>query len=153
MIVRRFRAGEAEAVYTVFRRAVHAGAAAHYSAEQRRAWAPAAVVPESWPGWLARERTWVAERDGEILGFMLLQDDGLLDMAFMLPEWRGRGVSDALIGAVLAEARRLGLGRLRTEASHLARPFFLRHGWTEEARQEIERAGVTLVNFRMYLDL
>lgn len=153
MIVRRFHPGEAAAVYAVFHRAVHEGAAAHYDAEQRNAWAPAAELPESWPAWLARERTWVGEEDGEILGFMLLEEDGLLDMAFVLPEWRGRGVADAMLGTVLADARQLGLARLRTEASLLARPFFLRHGWTEGARQEIERRGVRMVNFRMHLDL
>ena len=41
------------------------------------------------------------------------------------------------------------MDRLTTEASHLARRFLLKQGWTELAAQEVEIGGVRLVNFRM----
>jgi putative acetyltransferase len=148
--VRRFAAGDAPACHAVFFRAVREGAAGHYSEDQRRAWAPEAAMPESWPDWLAREATFVAEEGGRIIGFMVLARDGLLDMAFVMPEAMGQGVAGRLLDVVMAEAGARGLTRLHTEASHLARRFFLCHGWVEEARQEVEKRGQRLVNFRMF---
>jgi putative acetyltransferase len=133
----------------VFFRAVREGAAAHYSQAERQAWAPGEEMPGNWPDWLARETTFVAEADGRIIGFMVLEGDGLLDMAFVEPEAMGQGVADLLLSEVLAEAGGRGMVRLRTEASHLARRFFLRHGWREEARLVVEKRGERLVNFRM----
>lgn len=153
MIVRRFRPADAEAVHAVFVRAVREGAAGRYTEAERLAWAPETRMPQDWPARLAGLSTFVAEADGAVAGFMALDAAGLLDMAFVLPEWRGRGMADALHAEVQAEARRQGHARLTTEASHLARSFFRRHGWTEVARQEVERRGVRLVNFRMFLDL
>lgn len=153
MTVRAFRHADAAEVHRVFVRAVREGAAGHYAEAERLAWAPVTELPASWPGWLAGMATFVAEQDGRIAGFMALARDGLLDMAFVLPERMGTGVAGALHDRVLTEARALGLTRLRTEASHLARSFFLRRGWVEEARQEVVKQGVRLTNFRMYLDL
>ena len=153
MTVRAFRPDDAPAVRQVFFRAVREGAAARYSETERLAWAPDAAVPEGWADWLSGMATFVAEEEGGITGFMALDGAGHLEMAFVLPERMGRGVARMLLAEVLAQARRRGHRRLTTEASHLARSFFLRHGWVEEAQQEVERRGVRLVNFRMYLDL
>ena len=48
-----------------------------------------------------------------------------------------------------SRARGSGLNRLTTDASELARSFFMRNGWQLVARQEIERAGISLHNYRM----
>lgn len=153
MRVRRFRREDAVAVHGVFVRAVSEGAAAHYSEAERLAWAPVTDLPEGWPDRLAGIATFVSEEEGRITGFMALARDGLLDLAFVLPERMGQGVAAALHARVLEEARALGLTRLRTEASHLARSFFLKHGWVEEARQQVERRGVPITSFRMSRDL
>ncbi len=151
--VRRYEARDAEQCFDVFYRAVHEGAKARYSPRQRQAWAPTDQPPEGWQARLGDVLTWVAEADGRVVGFMNLEPDGHLDMAFVAPDWMGRGVADALWTTLLTEAQRLGLTRLTTEASHLARPFFLRHGWRVEAPEEVERHGVRLQRFRMFRPL
>ena len=51
--------------------------------------------------------------------------------------------------AIHEEAVTLGLRRLHSEASHLARPFFERQGWSVVRAQSLERDGVSLTNFVM----
>ena len=152
--LRRFRPADAPACGALFHRAVHVGAAEHYTPEQRAAWAPYPDPPpevlDRLGARLSEEITWIAEaEDGRIAGFMALRSDGYLDMAFVAPERRGTGLAGRLYARIEAEARALGLTRLRTEASHLARPFFARRGWRLDAAQEITRRGVTIPNFRM----
>ncbi|MFM8584368.1 MAG: GNAT family N-acetyltransferase, partial [Planctomycetaceae bacterium] len=52
-----------------------------------------------------------------------------------------------------AEAARLGLQRLDLEASLTAQPFFEACGWRQLARQQVERRGQLLTNFRMEKEL
>jgi putative acetyltransferase len=52
---------------------------------------------------------------------------------------------------VVAEARRVGLVRLFTEASITARPFFEARGFTVLAPQVVTLRGVEFVNYRMEL--
>lgn len=144
---------DAAALAHIFYRGVHEGAAPAYTPEQRHAWAP--KKPDA-AGFLKRLDgliTIVAERDTVIQGFMSLRLDGYLDFAYVLPDARGSDVADTLYDAILAEAKRLGLTRLTSEASYLARSFFTRHGWYTDAAQDIEQGGVTLRNFRMSIDL
>ena len=61
----------------------------------------------------------------------------------------GTGVAAALYALLEGRARAAGLQTLKTEASELARPFFLRHGWTLIERQNLVREGVSLHNYRM----
>jgi putative acetyltransferase len=49
----------------------------------------------------------------------------------------------------VAEAQRLGLCRLFTEASITARPFFEAHGFTALAPQVVTCRGAEFVNYRM----
>ena len=149
MHLRPYDPQDAGALAGIFFDAVRIGAAPKYPAEALRAWAPVRPTAEVWDERLADLWTVVAEDAGVPCGFMSLAADGLLDLAFVAPDWRGRGLADALLAAVLDEARARPMPGLHTEASRMARPFFLRHGWTLDAAQEVERGGVMIENFRM----
>jgi putative acetyltransferase len=147
--VRPMRPGEGPRLYALYHRAVHEGAAGAYTAAERAAWVPTDRMPADWPDRLTGQITVVAEADGPPLGFMTLGRDGHLDLAFVLPEAMGTGAAAALHDRLLSEAGALGLTRLDTEASHLARRFLLKQGWTLLAAQQVQRRGQSLTNFRM----
>ena len=147
LTVRSYAPGDAPALARIFHRAVHEGAAAHYSEAERAAWSPRVPDTRSWELRLAEADTVVAETPGGPVGFMsLLPARAYLDLAFVLPEVMGRGVAGALYSVLEGRARARGLTRLETEASLLAEPFFLRQGWQVLKRQQVERLGVLLSN-------
>ena len=74
---------------------------------------------------------------------------GYLDLAFVAPEWQGQGVAAMLYGLLERCARRRGVAQLSTNASALAWRFFLKQGWQDGPRQQVERHGVTLHNYPM----
>lgn len=149
MWVRAYEEADCAATADVFFRGVHEGAARAYSAEQRKAWAPDRPDPAKWAARIDGQTAFVAERDGAVVGFMTLRHDGYLDFAYVLPDEMGKGTASALYAMTLNYARTCGLTELSTEASHLAKSFFTKHGWDTHAQQTVERCGVALTNFRM----
>lgn len=147
--IRRFRDGEAGALHQVFFKTVREGTGEFYSEVQRRAWAANSRMPTRWIKRLADQFTVVATIEGRIVGFMSMAANGYVDLAYVLPHHKGLGIGSRLYEEIEAEARNRALTILTTEASHLARPFFKRQGWTEVAKQQVERLGITLENFRM----
>lgn len=129
--------------------AIYEGTRAHYSFAQRRAWAGDRVDPEAWRERLAGQFGFVAERDGEPVGFMTIDAGGYIDLAFVLPTAAGTGVGRQLYQAIEQKAAALGADVLTTQASKAARPFFEARGWSVVAEQTVERSGVCLTNYRM----
>ena len=120
---------------------------ADYSDEQVKAWAPGVPDPDEWHARMNGRRTLVAEEDGEAVGFAELEGDGHLDMIYLRKDAVGRGVGGGLYRAVEREARGLGLGRIYTDASITARPFFERHGFRVVREQTVTVRGVPMTNF------
>lgn len=147
--VRPYRTSDAACLAQVFDRAVREGAASAYDDAQRAAWASAMDTPPDWSRRLSEEITLVAERDGQIIGFMTLGRDGFLDLAFVLPEAMGTGVAAALHDRMLAEAEGRNLTRLTTEASLIARRFFIKQGWRDLGQIDVALGGTTLTSFSM----
>ena len=147
--IRAFRPEDSATLSTVYFKAVRDGAKAHYTARQRRAWAPDAKAPPDWAGKLAVLDTLVAEVDGEIAGFMACTYDGYIDLAFVHPQWMRRGVAQALYEETHFRARTRALPRLTAHASHLARAFFARNGWQIDGTERVERNGERLQRFTM----
>ncbi len=147
--IRRFTDNDAAATAQIFFDAVHVGTRAHYDATQRRAWAPEVPETSSWRQRLAAQTTFVAEQGGRIVGFMTIDQDGYIDLAFVAPPMIGQGIAKLLYDHVEAAAAHTATPRLHTAASHLARPFFERQGWSVVKRQTVSLRGVSMTNFVM----
>ncbi len=147
--VRPFLTSDAQATRAIYHDAVIGGTSAHYSRSQRLAWAGSRAVPPGWVKRLREQYTLVATLEGRIIGFMSMAKSGYLDLAFVLPAMMGSGIAARIYEALEAWARKSGLTALTTEASHLARSFFSKHGWKVVAAQEVEIRGQLLENFRM----
>jgi GNAT superfamily N-acetyltransferase len=103
----------------------------------RRAAAPAMPPPvhddasiRAWVrGRLAEDEVWVAEVDGQVVGYARMSDEWLDDL-YVDPRWSGRGIGSALLD--LTKALRPGGFGLWVFASNVsARRFYRRHGLVE----------------------
>jgi len=138
----------------VFYRAVREGTVGAYTEAERAAWAPSPEPDYDTPDRQANQWTYVAVSDaGEIVGFMSMDPDGYFDMAFVLPEVMGSRVAPDLYAAVMARARAEGVARATVRASILARRFFLKQGWCEDACDMLEADGEVYETYLMSLDL
>ena len=149
MRIRTARPDDLPGLVSLFRETVHALGPGHYTAQEIDAWAPADLRPEDWAPRLARNTVLAAEDDGMLVGFAELSPDGAVDMLYVHQNHQGRGIASALLADLEAVARDAGLTRLTTDASRIAKPFFLSRGFTLLAAQRVERRGVAIENFRM----
>jgi putative acetyltransferase len=147
--IRDYAAGDAPEITRLFYETVRSVNRADYSEEQVKAMAPGVPDPEEWHARMAGRLTLVAEEAGEVVGFAELEGDGHLDMLYLRGDAVGRGVGWRLYSEVEREARSLGLGRIFTEASITARPFFERQGFCVVREQTVSRRGVEMTRFAM----
>ena len=99
---------------------------------------PSSVLKESEADFatrLADDICFIVEADKKLIAsiFCALDGDALyIGRLAVAPEWRRRGIANALIGAVKAEARRCGMSRI-TLGARIALPgnvaLFRRHGF------------------------
>ena len=147
--VRDYERGDAEGICRLFYETVRTVNLGDYSPEQVRAWASEVPDPAAWHERMAARHTLVADEGGEVVGFAELEEDGHLDMLYCRADAVGRGVGSLLYAAVEERARGLGVGRVSTEASITARPFFERQGFAVLRRNTVLRQGIELTNFSM----
>jgi putative acetyltransferase len=152
-LIRAYRPEDRAAKALVFYRAVREGAAACYTEAQCAHWAPSPDPDLTKPDRQLDQWTWVAEQDGRMTGFMSLAHDGLLDMAFVVPEVMGTGTAAALYEVLIAKARAEGLARLTVDASIFSHGFLTKRGWQVDWEGERVYDGVGYHGFYMSLVL
>lgn len=148
MQVRPYVAADAAALAQIFYDAVQTGAADHYNQAQRDAWCPVVPAADKWAARLRSLVTFVAD-DLVPIGFISMTPDGYIDLLFVTPTRVGGGVAHALYQAIEAEAQRRRLCKLTVQASHLAKPFFLRQDWRVDAPNTVFKDTVSLGNWMM----
>ncbi len=149
LILRPYRAQDRHACHDVYYEAVHVGAARAYSQAQRNAWAPQTSPSPASPDKMLDMVAFVAEGTDRLEGFIAMERNGHLDLAFVRPCWMGRGLAQNLYDLLYEWASGTALSQLHTEASHLARPFFEKNGWQVDTSETITRDGVSIERFRM----
>ena len=111
-------AGSITGVYLAAFRATYEFPLVHADDEVAR-WIAEVLIPET--------ETWVAERDGEVIGFMSLTAASV-EQLYLAPRHTGRGIGSRLI--LLAKERRpAGLSLATFQVNDGARRFYERHGF------------------------
>jgi N-acetylglutamate synthase-like GNAT family acetyltransferase len=151
--IRDATANDATVVADLFHNTILNVNVGDYSVAQVEAWAGPAPEPEMWSRRIAEDsrtrKMFVATTEEEVVGFAELEVDGHVDTLYVHHEYQGCGIASALLDSIEAEARRLGLGRLYTEASITAEPFFRGKGFSMVRPQLVELRGQTFRNFVM----
>lgn len=151
--IRPLAADDYRAVGRIFFCAVHEGTRRAYSYVERLAWAGDTIDLDRWKARVEAFSGFVAEIDSEPVGVMTIDLTGYVELAYVLPSATKQGVGTALLSAAERWAKGRGATRLTTEASLIARPFFLKNGWLVLEEERVERKGVFLTRFRMHKDL
>lgn len=146
--IRRANPRDFDALGEVFHAAVREGAG-RYSPAQRAAWSPAPRAGPDWAAHLSSQSVWLAETEQQVMGFLTLRADGYIDLAYIRPEAQGRGLFRKLYEEAEAQARRLGLSRLWTDASLHAKAPFESVGFTVRVPETVMRNGEAFKRFQM----
>lgn len=124
--------------------AVHNISTDIYTREQQNAWAPISILEQN----LNLTKTWVCLIDDTIAGFIdFILSKGHINYLYTHPNYQRKGIASLLYERVEAEAIRLQIEKLTTDASKVALPFFLHKGFTLERENIVERKGVEMINF------
>ncbi|MAP48664.1 MAG: hypothetical protein CMH90_04195 [Oceanicaulis sp.] len=151
--IRLAHCGDMAGLGLLWHDAVHTGAVGAYDEAQLQAWSPAPKSAAFMTERLSGQIILVAEDDQGLAGFFTLTPEGELDMAYVRPDRKGDGLAGWLHAAILDEARRRDMTTLTVQASHIARKFFEKHGWTLVQTQTVRPNGVEMQNHRMVLHL
>jgi putative acetyltransferase len=147
--LRPYRPDDAPALLALVRDTIRRVNSRDYDSHQIHAWASDDIDTAGWATRFIGRFAVVAEESGRPVGFADLEADGHIDRVNVSADHQGQGVGRALMTAVIAEAQRLGLARLFTEASITARKFFECQGFTVLTPQVVTLRGVEFVNYRM----
>lgn len=149
MLIRAFAPGEEPALHAIFHSAVHEIAAGRYSPEQREAWAPTDYDATQWAERIRRIQPFVAEVEGQPVGYADLQANGYIDHFFVTAAHARQGVGQRLMNHILNLAAQRRLPRVQAHVSLCAEAFFARNGFAVMARQTVMVRGVPLANALM----
>lgn len=151
--LREYGDADLDAVLRCFHRSVHGIASRHYDPSQLAAWAPEAPDREMWRERLRTGRTFIAEVEGELAGFVRAEENGYIDLLYIDPAIERRGLGRRLLSAACDWAKGCGATRFTSEVSLAARPTFEALGFRVDAVQTVERRAVRFTSFRMSKDV
>jgi putative acetyltransferase len=152
--IREAETGDASAIAELFYNTILNVNVGDYTVAQVEAWAGPAPNLGMWKhrivsGGNNAKWTFVAAEGVGVVGFAEFERDGHIDTLYVHHEFQGCGIASRLLDRIEAEARRLGLDRLYTEASITAQPFFRGRGFSVVRPQLVEVRGHTFRNFVM----
>jgi putative acetyltransferase len=150
-VIRAFRPGDAAALRDITLTAITELGPRGYSAKQVAVWAECHPAAERFvERWESGHLIPVAcDAQDTPLAYALLEPDGHLDLLYCHPSHTGKGLAASLLADAETQARGLGLTRLYTEASELARPALKKAGYAVIARRDLALRGVAIHNYEM----
>jgi len=120
-----------------------------YTLAQIKAWAPDNLDMKLWQERVSDINPFIAELNGQVVGFADLQKDGYIDHFFCHSEFQRIGIGRALMEHIFSVAHANKLSRLYSKVSLTARAFYEHHGFKVVKQQYFEVQGEKLTNFIM----
>jgi putative acetyltransferase len=147
--IRRYEAGEEASLFDIYFTAIHLVAIRDYTVEQVRAWAPRDLDAVLWKNKMREINPFVAELNGELVGYADLQSNGYIDHFFVSGKHPRVGIGSLLMNRILEEGASLSVSSLTSNVSRTAQPFFAKFGFVVVEQRNPEVRGVVVPNALM----
>ncbi|MFA7327239.1 MAG: GNAT family N-acetyltransferase [Candidatus Kapaibacterium sp.] len=148
--IRRAVENDLDAVLSLYYDTVKIINSKHYSPEQIEAWLDDESRPEKFLAKINEQLFYVCVNEiKELLGFSSITKDGYLDLLYASTNHQRNGVGTLLLEQMLVAAKIYKFKKIDADVSITAVPFFLSNGFEELEKQEVERNGVKLTNYKM----
>jgi putative acetyltransferase len=151
--VRPYSTCDLQMVAELFTTSVHELSGSRYSPQQRQAWAPRPPDLKHWDLRLRDLQTLIAEVDARPVGFLSYQPDGYVDLLYVRPRFERTGIATHLYECVEKIFVETDVVSAYTEASLIAQPFFVHHGFRTSRFEEIRVKGTLLQRWVMFKTL
>ncbi len=137
-------------VLKVFKESILGTCFADYSETQLRVWTNSVKDISKWESRI-REEYFLLAKDNKdkLMGFGSLKGHDFLNLFFVAPNYQKQGFAKLIYQELENKAKEMGSIFLEADVSITALSFFQKQGFTVLKKNEIEREGVILVNYKM----
>ena len=146
MEIRKYQAADFDEIAELFYNTVHSVNIKDYSQEQVDVWATGKLDPNRWNKSLLENYTIVATEGRQIVGFGDIDKTNYLDRFYVHKDFQGRGVATAICDELEKQANG---ETISVHASITAKPFFEKRGYIVLKEQQVQLAGIFLINYVM----
>lgn len=147
--IRKFQDGDEFSLWKIKNNTIRDVNIKDYSKEQIKAWASDEYDEDEWSKRIKKMNPYVAEIDGQLVGFADVQEDGYIDHFFCHYKYLGQGVGKILMQYIIDESNKNQVVRLYSHVSITAKPFFEKYGFYVIRKQVVEICGQKLDNYVM----
>ncbi len=127
---RKYRRFDLDGILSLFYHTVHEVCVYDYSPQQLKAWAPENLNKSAWGKSLRKNICYVAEYQGEIVGFGDLFFKGNeINRLYTHKDFQGLGIASHILTLLEAEALRFGFDEIILESSLTAKRFYQSQGF------------------------
>jgi len=133
----------------LYRQTVLVNVPQYYTPEQTAAWAASLTESEQIQQFILSVTTYIAEEDGEIVGFAGIKEDGHVVSTYVRHDRLHQGIGSALMKTILAHAQRQGIQRLYAEASEFSLGLFQKFGFQLVGKEAVERGGIQFQRYQV----
>lgn len=120
-----------------------------YDDVQIEAWKLGAENEIRWQKVMENQYVLIAESNGEITGFISLDQGNYIDFLFVHKDYQNQGIAFQLYQLIEHEAIKQGKTFLTADVSKTAKPFFEKMGFSIVQEQSIPLSGTELTNYKM----
>ncbi|MBP0020868.1 MAG: GNAT family N-acetyltransferase [Cyanobacteria bacterium SBLK] len=149
MSIRQYELTDVEAIATVYRDAILEIGCNFYSPRQVKTWSSFAGNLETFREKLQQGLTLIAVEDEKIIAFGQLHPKDRIAFLYTVKRYARRGYATLIYQKLEEEAIAQGVKYLRTEASRVAKFFFLKQGFEIIEPEIVVRQGTEFERFRM----
>ena len=148
--IRRLAENDIPQMRELFRSTVMYVNSRDYTGEECKDWASCGDSTEHWKDLLS-ENDYFAALDGvgNIIGLSSMNAGGHLHSLFVHKDWQGKGVGTQLLSEAERLAMEYDVGKITSEVSITARPFFEKHGYKVVKEQKAKANRMYLTNYVM----
>ena len=146
MIIRPYRSSDCPTLAQIYYDTIHTVNAADYTPAQLDAWATGNVDLQVWDTYFLERHSFVAELDGQIVGFADMDSSGYLGRLYVRHDFLGRG-----IGKTLCQAAEMAVKvpKYTLHSSVTAKPFYEKMGYRAVEMRQMPRKDQFITIFVM----